>query len=89
MTYTETSDATACPRPTTIGAVLRRWRARAGLTQTQVAVLLEVQQTTISSWELERSMVSVPDLSRLAALYDVTASELGEEVRALTATAGA
>lgn len=86
MTYAAT-DTPPPPRPTTIGAVLRRWRARAGLTQAQVAVLLEVQQTTISSWELERTMVSVPDLSRLAALYHVPADELGEEVRALTAGA--
>jgi transcriptional regulator with XRE-family HTH domain len=64
--------------PTSIlGAHLRRWRERAGMTQSQVASRLGVIQTTISYWEVGRNGVPTAQLATLAAMYGVSGDELG------------
>lgn len=45
-----------------IGRLLRTVRERAGLTQRQIAELLDVRQTTVSAWE---TAVSEPDLATI------------------------
>jgi len=55
---------------------LRQAREYAGLSQGQVAVLLEVHRPTISEIEAGRRRVSADELSQLANIYDVSVSWL-------------
>ncbi len=64
--------------PTSVlGSHLRRWRERAGLTQSQVANQIGVIQTTISFWEIGRHGIPTAQLARLAQMYGVSGDELG------------
>lgn len=74
--------STSAPEaPPSIGRRLRDWRKAAGLTQSQVAAILEIKQTTISFWELGRNRISAADLGRLATLYQVPDADLGSALR--------
>ena len=73
------------PYPTSIiGCHLRRWRERAGLTQSQVANRIGVIQTTISFWELGRNGVPTDQLATLAKMYGVSEAELGAALLSVT-----
>ncbi|MHB8523787.1 MAG: helix-turn-helix domain-containing protein [Limisphaerales bacterium] len=59
-----------------IAARLRAAREQAGLSQGQVAKLLEMQRPTISEIEAGRRKVPAEELSRFAEIYDVSVSWL-------------
>lgn len=59
-----------------IATRLRAAREQAGLSQGQVAKLLNVKRPTVSEMEAGRRRVSAEELSQLAQIYDVSASWL-------------
>lgn len=59
-----------------IAARLREARKMAGLSQGQVAKLLELHRPTISEIEAGNRRVSAEELSKFAEMYDVTVSWL-------------
>ncbi|MDP3539114.1 MAG: helix-turn-helix transcriptional regulator [Azonexus sp.] len=59
-----------------VASRLREARKMAGLSQGQVAKMLELHRPTISEIEAGNRRVSVDELSKFAELYDVTASWL-------------
>jgi len=63
---------------------LRKARGRAGLTQAQVAKLLDVHRPTISDIEMGRRKVTTDELSRFAKIYEVNPVWLLGEEEALT-----
>jgi transcriptional regulator with XRE-family HTH domain len=67
-----------------LGSHLRRWRERAGLTQSQVASQIGVIQTTISFWEIGRHGVPTAQLATLAKMYGVSEAELGAALLSVT-----
>ena len=60
----------------TFGPNLRQARLVAGFTQTELASLMDVSQTTISAWEAGETEPSIAKLRRLARALDVTVSYL-------------
>lgn len=58
--------------------LLRDWRKRLGYTQSDMGVLLGVDQTTISAWEVGRQVGKIVFL----AVDEETQAELGMEVKA-------
>jgi len=64
----------------TLGARLREARMLAGLSQGQIARLLEMHRPTISEIEAGNRKVSALELSKFAEAYDVTTSWLLQEV---------
>lgn len=64
---------------TSIAARLRAAREQAGLSQGQVAKLLDLHRPSISEIEAGRRRVSADELSRLAGIYNVSISWLTEE----------
>jgi transcriptional regulator with XRE-family HTH domain len=60
----------------TFGPNLKTARLSAGLTQTRLAEIVGVSQTTISLWELGETEPSIAKLRRLAFALNVTAAEL-------------
>lgn len=56
----------------TFGLRLREARLAAGFTQTDLAGLVEVSQTTISSWELGDTEPNIVKIRRLARVLNVT-----------------
>lgn len=69
---TETQDS----KRTVIASRLREARKMAGISQGQVAKLLEMHRPTISEIEAGNRRVSAEELSRFAEMYDVTVSWL-------------
>ncbi|MEK6287786.1 MAG: helix-turn-helix transcriptional regulator [Acidobacteriota bacterium] len=67
------------PIRTSIAARLRAAREQAGLSQGQVAKLLDLHRPSISEIEAGRRRVSAEELSRLAGIYNVSISWLTEE----------
>lgn len=59
-----------------VAARLREARTMAGLSQAQVAKLLNVHRPTITEMEAGNRRVSATELSQLADIYDVTTSWL-------------
>jgi transcriptional regulator with XRE-family HTH domain len=59
-----------------IGARLREARSFAGLSQGQVAKLMQMHRPTVSEIEAGNRRVSAEELSKFAALYDVTVAFL-------------
>jgi len=55
---------------------LRRIRTNQGLSQSDLARIMNVTQATISSWEKGRTEPSMGDVSRLANILDCSISEL-------------
>ena len=55
---------------------IKRLRQEKGLTQTQLADLMNIDQTTVSKWELEKAKPDTPILIRLAAYFDVSTDYL-------------
>jgi len=64
---------------TSIAARLRAAREQAGLSQGQVAKLLDLHRPSISEIEAGRRRVSAEELSRLAGIYNVSISWLTDE----------
>lgn len=62
--------------PHTIPARLRIAREQAGLSQGQVAKMLDVHRPTISEMEAGRRRVAAEELAKLAKIYDVSVSWL-------------
>lgn len=63
-----------------LGSSLRAARTRAGIKQQEAAAHLNVDRTTIYTWEKGEIMPSLDKAIALAKLYNVTMSELvGEE----------
>ena len=69
---TETQDS----KRAVIASRLREARKMAGISQGQVAKLLEMHRPTISEIEAGNRRVSAEELSKFAAMYDVTVSWL-------------
>jgi len=64
---------------TAIAGRLRAAREQAGLSQGQVAKLLQVQRPTISEIEAGRRKVPAEELARFAVIYDVSVSWLATD----------
>lgn len=62
-----------------MGGRLRAARRGAGLTQKQLAEVLEVEPITVSRWERD---VTTPSLARLRRIAQVTETTVGDLVRA-------
>lgn len=63
-----------------MGGRIAEFRKSHGMTQVQLAELMEVAQQTFASWEVGRSRVPVASLPRLARALAVTIADLvGEE----------
>lgn len=60
----------------TFGLRLREARRAAGLTQTDLAALVEVTQTTISCWELGETEPNIVKIRRLARVLKITVGYL-------------
>ena len=56
----------------TFGLRLREARRAAGFTQTELAALVQVTQTTISCWELGETEPNIVKIRRLARVLNVT-----------------
>ena len=52
--------------------IFKELRKQKGLTQVELAKILNVQQTTVSKWEVERATPDYTTLIALAGLYDVS-----------------
>lgn len=59
-----------------IGIILKELRAEKGVTQVQLATKLGVKQSTISSWEIERTSPTLEQLGDLANIFEVTCDYL-------------
>ena len=59
-----------------IGKKLRELRKEVGLTQKQVAKLLNKSETGYASWEQGLAEPSVSDLRLLCRIYDISADDL-------------
>lgn len=59
-----------------IGKNLRRLRAKAGLTQQEIADKLDVSRVAIGQWESDKSMPRKSNLEQLADLFGVTVADL-------------
>ena len=57
----------------------RKFRKRAGLTQTELAKKIDVTQSSVGSWERGEAYPRVSKLKELAALYGCTVDELLQE----------
>ncbi len=55
---------------------IKKLRQEKGLTQTQLADLMNIDQTTVSKWELGKATPDTPILIRLAAYFDVSTDYL-------------
>lgn len=58
------------------GKRFKNFRLSNNLTQTQVAKLIGIDQTNISSWENDKTRPEYENLIKLAKIYDVTIDEL-------------
>ena len=56
--------------------IFKDLRKKKGLTQVELAKLLNVQQTTVSKWEVGRATPDYPVLIKLAELFDVSVDYL-------------
>ena len=59
-----------------IGVKLKEARLRAGLTQENVAVEIEVTRQTISNWETEKSFPDIVSVIKLSTLYNISLDKL-------------
>lgn len=59
-----------------IGKSLQHYRMDSGMTQEQLAKLLNVSRQTISKWENDRSFPDIENLIWLCDLYDISLDEL-------------
>lgn len=57
----------------------RKFRKRAGLTQTELAKKIDMTQSAVGSWERGETYPRVSKLKELAALYGCTVDELLQE----------
>jgi transcriptional regulator with XRE-family HTH domain len=57
----------------------REQRKKAGLTQLEVAKLLEITDAAVNQWETGKTMPSTKRLTELAKLYGCTVDELLKE----------
>lgn len=55
---------------------LRAARVNKGLTQKEVAAMMQVTTDTIISWEKAETFPNVPQISKLEKIYDVTYAEI-------------
>ena len=56
--------------------IFRKFRKQKGLTQIELAKMVNVQQTTVSKWEVGRAVPDYPVLLKLAELYGVSVDYL-------------
>ncbi len=61
--------------PVEIGQILRALRTRSGKSQSQVAALIGVTQSTIAKWELGEATVDRESIERVSASYGASESE--------------
>lgn len=61
------------PNRSTFAERVRLLRAKAGLSQKQVAEAVDVGQATVSEWELGKATPAVPELTALCNLFRVCA----------------
>lgn len=63
------------------GKIIRQYRKARGLTQHDLAKLVNVSEKTISSWEVDRTEPKMEAVENLAAALGISKSELiGEEL---------
>lgn len=62
-----------------IGEKLKKYRKSVGLTQEQVAQKMKVSRTTISSWEINRTLPDIEKLIYLSEIYHVSLDQLLRE----------
>ena len=63
------------------GAIIRYYRKMRGLTQSDLARVVNVSEKTISSWEVDRTEPKMVYIELLAKALDIPKSELvGEEI---------
>ena len=73
--------------------IFKQLRKERGLTQVELAKMVNVQQTTVSKWEVGRATPDYPVLLKLAEIYNVSVDyllgreEITEEERAAGASA--
>lgn len=73
--------------------IFKQLRKEKGLTQVELAKMVNVQQTTVSKWEVGRATPDYPVLLKLAEIYNVSVDyllgreEITEEERAAGASA--
>ena len=62
-----------------MGKTIRALRQERGWTQLELAVKLGVQLSTVANWEAGRTLPRVPDLRKLAQLFNVCMEEIAPE----------
>ena len=73
--------------------IFKQLRKERGLTQVELAKMVNVQQTTVSKWKVGRATPAYPVLLKLAEIYNVSVDyllgreEITEEERAAGASA--
>ena len=73
--------------------IFKQLRKERGLTQVELAKMVNVQQTTVSKWEVGRATPDYPVLLKLAEIYNVSVDyllgreEITEEERSAGASA--
>ena len=65
----------------TFGEKLQKLRTRAGLSQDQLAKLLDVSRQAVSKWETGTADPSTSNLLALAKLFGIDAKELLDETK--------
>ena len=60
----------------TIGEQIQKLRIRKGLTQEQLAEMLEVSRQSISKWELGQAIPDVDKIIRMSELFDVSTDSI-------------
>lgn len=68
-----------------VGALLRKWRVTAGLNQMQAGINIDVSMTSITSWEVGRTLPSTLNLPALRNAYKLSAKQLEQLVDAIEA----
>ena len=59
-----------------LGKMMKSLRVQKGITQESLALSLDVKQSTISSWEIERTSPTLEQLVKLAEIFGVTVDQL-------------
>ena len=59
-----------------LGKMMKSLRVQKGITQESLALSLDVKQSTISSWEIERTSPTLEQLVKLSEIFGVTVDQL-------------
>lgn len=70
-----------------LGEQIYRYRTQKGLSQQELAEMLDVSRQSVSKWEVGGAVPDLPRLIKMAALFGVTLDDLVSEKEAVDATA--